>query len=184
MNIKNKGETKMKTQKLLVIVAISCLMLGGLGADMAAAEDHDCRLGAETGLIDGDLTVSGDCIVHDAVITGNVTVNTASDETFVLYHTVVNGKIKVVKGGIVVIDESVVVSSNLVVNDTINTVVSGTLVAEGTMRFVGNEYVLISKNVVPLGNIKCKDNVDPDGGRGDFADQNIVPRGNITCFGQ
>ena len=173
----------MKTQKLLVIVAISCLMLGGLGADMAAAEDTDCPLGAETGLVLGDVTVAGDCFVQAAVITGDVTVNNEPDETFVLYNTVVNGKVKV-KGGIVIIKESVVVHSNLVVNDTINTVVSDTLVAEGNMRFVGNEYVLITTNVVPLGNIRCKDNVAPDGTRADYANKNIVPRGNITCFGQ
>jgi cytoskeletal protein CcmA (bactofilin family) len=183
MNIKNKGETKMKTQKLLVIVAISCLMLGGLGADMAAAKDHECPLGAETGLVLGDVRVSGDCVVQAAAITGNVIVNNASDETFVLYNTIVNGKVKV-KGGTVIIKEAVVVSSNLVVNDTINTVVSDTLVAEGNMRFVGNSYVLIESNVVPIGNIRCKDNYDPSGNRADYANQNVVPRGTITCFGQ
>ena len=172
----------MKTQKLLVIVAISCLMLGVSGAAMA--QDSNCPAGAVTGLVDGDLTVRGDCVVQGAVITGDVRVNNAVENSFVLRDTTVNGQV-IVRGGSVIITRTVVVSSNLRVKDTIDTVVENTLVAVGNMRFVGNQQVLIYSNTVPVGDIRCKDNINPDDLLiGEYATQNIVPTGVVTCFGQ
>ena len=177
----------MKTQKLIVIAAIVCLLVGASGAAMAEKKEdpnNKCPLGVVIGeVVIGDLTVGGDCLVSGAIIMGNVIVSNARTGVFVMYDVVVNGRVKVT-GGSAVIYRSVVVGRNLVVEDTVDTIVEYTLVEAGNMRFVGNEQVLIHNNTVNSGNIRCVNNVGPSGQLGEYATQNRVPNGVITCFGQ
>jgi len=173
----------MKSQKLLVIVAISCLLVGASGAAMAQP-NNTCPLGVILGeVVVGNLTVGGDCYVSGAIITGNVIVSNARADVFVMYDVVVNGRVKVT-GGSAVIYRSVVVGRNLVVEDTVDTIVEYTLIEAGNMRFVGNEQVLIHSNTVNDGNIRCVNNVGLSGQLGEYATQNTVPNGVVTCFGQ
>jgi len=171
----------MKFQKLLVIVAISCLLVGASGAAMAGPElpsDSDCLLGIIQNAAVNNLTVvNGDCLVQDSIIVGNVKVSNADGDVFVLRDSIVNGRVRI-EGGAVSITGTEVITSNLVVKETTQVVVRNTLVRVGNMRFESNDYVLLISNTVGDGNIRCvKNNLE-------LAVQNILPNGVETCFGQ
>ena len=176
----------MKTQKLIVIAAIVCLLVGASGAAMAkkgATNTNTCDLGVVPGeVVIGNLEVtSQDCVVFQAIIMGDVIVdNTRKGDSgfiFIMRDTIVNGMVEVT-GGSAVISGTEVINSNLVVIDTIDTVVNETLVAAGNMRFESNERVLIRGNVVPVGSIRCVKNIE------EYATQNLAPNGVVKCFGQ
>jgi hypothetical protein len=172
---------------MFVIVALVCLLVGVSGAAMAVdlgpILDSTCPLGVILTEVVDNLTPVGNCLVQGSIIMGDVTVNNATDQVFVMRDTIVNGGVRVI-GGSAVISKIVVVSSNLVVRDTTKSVVQDSLVAVGNMRFVGNEQVLIRTNVVPVGAIRCVNNIGEEGQLGEFATQNLVPSGVVTCFGQ
>ena len=184
----------MKTLKLLVIVAISCLLLGVSGAAMAkkgATNTNTCDLGVVPGeVVIGNLVVtSQDCVVFQAIIMGDVIVdNTRKGDAgfiFIMRDTVVNGTVEVT-GGSAVISQTVVVE-NLTVKETVGeTVVTETLIAgPGDMFFQDNQQVLIYHNVVQDGNIQCVGNFNPfTDPIGVVAIDNVAVSGQITCFGQ
>jgi len=177
----------MKFQKLLVIAAISCLLVGATGAAMAGPElptDSDCPLGIILNAAVNNLTVvNGDCLVRDSIIAGNVIVSNGPDDVFVMREVVIGGSLEV-RGGSVVITGAILSSANFKVVGAVDTVVSDTLIESGNMIFRRNERLFIYRNVVNNGSIRCKNNIDLNGQRQELATQNIVPSGVVTCFGQ
>jgi hypothetical protein len=95
MNFKNKGGTKMKSQKLLVIVVSVCLLVGAPGAAMA---ENNCPGEYLAGNIEDDVVVlSGtSCVIQDATVTGDITASEALDVAVV--NTKVSGNIKIIDG--------------------------------------------------------------------------------------
>ena len=176
----------MKNQKLLVIAAIVCLLVGASGAAMAGGEIRDsfCPNGAVLNEIIGNLTVEeGGCLVSDSIIAGNVKVSNGPDDVFVMRGVTIGGSLEV-RGGSVVITGAVLSSANFKVVGAVDTVVSDTLIESGNMIFRRNERLFIYRNVVNNGSIRCKNNIDLNGQRQELATQNIVPSGVVTCFGQ
>jgi len=175
----------MKTQKLLVIAAIVCLLVGTSGTAMA--EDNTCPDEVvEYQTVEGNLLVTRqDCLVQGATIKGNVIVDNLGNPNgiFVMKDTIVRGKVTV-KGGEALIDKSTIVTLNLRVLETVDALVTHTLLLRGNMVFRDNGAVLIYKNVVTFGNIRCVDNLDPIKRPREYATGNLVPFGKITCFGQ
>ena len=71
----------MKAQKLIVMAAIFCLLVGASGAAMAV---EDCAGGLLTGIIDEDIVLDGgDCLIRDASVSGDIRASNAEDITVV-----------------------------------------------------------------------------------------------------
>jgi hypothetical protein len=183
----------MKSQKLIVIAAIVCLLVGASGAAMAKGPkppppDEICASGVITReVVEGNLAIAGGCIIVDTVITGNVKV-TNYESNFVMRDVVVQGKVKIT-GGKVVVQRTAIVGGHggqgLVIEDAVEAVVDNTLVEDASMKFNNNIQVLILNNIVSNGNIKCGPGDYGEGGNNqEYAQRNIVPNGTITCYGQ
>ena len=179
----------MKTQKLIVIAAIVCLLLGASGAAMAKGPKNDCPQGVVLGEVQiGDLVVKNkDCLIQDAIVMGNVRVDNKGKPgvIFIMRDVVVNGEVTV-KGASAVIAQTVVVENLSVEETVLETVVTETLIlGPGDMVFKDNQQVLIYHNVVQDGDIQCVGNINPfTDPVGAVAVDNVVYNGNITCFGQ
>ena len=88
----------MKTQKLIVIAAIACLLVGASGAALA----EDCAEGFLTGTINESVVVNGTpCVISDAVVSGNIEIENADNATVV--GSQLSGNLKVVNSGVVAI---------------------------------------------------------------------------------
>ena len=85
----------MKSQKLLIIAAIVCLLVGAPGAAMAA---NNCPGEYLSGNIQDDVVIlSGtSCVIQDATVTGDITASEALDVAVV--NTKVSGNIKIDDG--------------------------------------------------------------------------------------
>lgn len=84
----------MKTQKLIVIAAIFCLLVGASGAAMA---ENTCEGGWITGTVDEDIILRGQsqgCTIDNATINGNVIATGGADVTIQVSN--VNGRIRIV----------------------------------------------------------------------------------------
>jgi hypothetical protein len=176
----------MKTQKLIIIAAIVCLLVGASVAAMArphgAPPDEVCRNGVITReVVSGDLTIVGSCIIVDTVITGNVTV-TNWDSNFVMRDVVVQGRVNITGGKVVVQRTAIVGGKGLVIEDAVEAIVDNVFVEDASMKFNHNVQVLILNNVVSNGNIMC--GTDDNANNQEYAQRNIVPNGVITCYGQ
>jgi hypothetical protein len=87
----------MKTQKLIVIAAIVCLLVGASGAAMAV---NDCRDGFVTGVVNEDVIVNDTaCVIKKADITGDIQITGAPNVT--IFATKTSGKIVVQDSGVV-----------------------------------------------------------------------------------
>jgi hypothetical protein len=131
----------MKFMKLFSSTVAAFMLVS---APQAMAANGDCKFGVLLDEAVGDLTVEGDCIVQDVIINGDLTVNNTPGETFVLRDSTVTGNF-IVKGGTVIIEKSLVTTSNLVVKNTVDAVIHGNMVSVGNMRVVQNGQVLISR---------------------------------------
>jgi hypothetical protein len=94
----------MKTQKLIVIAAIVCLLVGASGAAMAGMgpdpkppeeptiDNNTCSEGTIEGAVDGDIVIENrSCLIDDADVKGNITV--ANAETITIIGTKVSGTV-------------------------------------------------------------------------------------------
>ena len=175
----------MKTQKLLVIAAIVCLLVGASSAAMAR---NDCPGGSIAGGTFDEIVITDfvDCSVVGVHVTGAVRVDTAKNFSMI-GSLVENGDVRVknsvsailvdnqVKNGRIVArgnTESFVIR-NVVFGDSIRVVddVSGgefeeqqvatvlqNLVFSGNLSVLGNEKADVKENKVRDGNIICREN--------------------------
>jgi hypothetical protein len=188
-----KKEQKMKTQKLIVIVAIVCLLVGASGAAMAVEEcasgfilnqtitdnirpEGDCII--DNSIIEGNVRIEdNNCVIKGSVIMGNVRAVFNDDPKLVLAmdNNVVFGRV-IVEGGSAAIVTNVIIKERLndpnnrlvIENPAKNTVLKDNLIKGGNIRvvtaFTGNDYVLIEGNTVSDGDIRCPGkNNDPFG---------------------
>jgi hypothetical protein len=91
---KTKEEQKMKTQKLIVMAAIFCLLVGASGAAMA---ENTCEGGWITGTVEEDVILRGQsqgCTIDNATVNGNVIATGGADVTIQVSN--VNGRIRIV----------------------------------------------------------------------------------------
>ena len=175
----------MKSQKLLVIAAIVCLLVGASSAAMAR---NDCPGGSIAGGTFDEIVITDfvDCSVVGVHVTGRVLVDTAGNFSMI-GSLVENGDVRVknsvsailvdnqVKNGRIVArgnTESFVIR-NVVFGDSIRVVddVSGgefeeqqvatvlqNLVFGGNLSVLGNEKADVKENKVRDGNIICREN--------------------------
>jgi hypothetical protein len=175
----------MKTQKLIVIAAIVCLLVGASSAAMAR---NDCPGGSIAGGTFDEIVITDfvDCSVVGVHVTGRVLVDTAGNFSMI-GSLVENGDVRVknsvsailvdnqVKNGRIVArgnTESFVIR-NVVFGDSIRVVddVSGgefeeqqvatvlqNLVFGGNLSVLGNEKADVKENKVRDGNIICREN--------------------------
>ena len=124
----------MKPQKLLIIAAIVCLLVGASGAAMAR---NDCPDGSLAGGTLDEIVIDEfvSCSVVGVVVTGRVLIKDA--DQFTMKGSLVEGNFRVIN----------VVSANLVDNQVVN----GNLVAKG------NGVSFVAKNIVTGGTIRVND---------------------------
>jgi hypothetical protein len=156
MNIKNKGGKKMKSQKLIVSIAIVFLLASTSGA-MA---DADCQGGVLEGteldplVIDGDLVIDGQsCFINNALIRGDVTVT--NSENLTMIDNVVEGNLHVSRGReavilgntIGIVEGELATNSNLVIkrNERVWMLLN---IVTGSARVNRNSKVDVKKNAV------------------------------------
>ncbi len=153
----------MKTQKLIVIVAIVCLLVGASSAAMAV----DCAGGVIQGTEEEPLEVDEividgqSCFVNNVIVTGDVTV--ADSEDFTMIDCNVRGNAKVTQSREVIIFgttfgvvEGETTNSNLLVinNDRVYVLIN---IVTGSMFVNTNLKADVKKNAV-VGNLLCRDN--------------------------
>jgi len=192
-----KRKPKMKLQKLLVNAAAACLLVGASGAAIAdivcngneIPEDGFLKIGHTV----GDLHVTGNCVIVDWIVAGDVIANLGPTDTLVMYENIVLGKIRV-KGGSAALKFNILPGGhvtggnatsgggNRIVIDSVDndTVVTRNLLqGPGNIAVIGslieNAQVLIEGNTVTRGSIWCQDT------EAAIASGNKVPRGKITC---
>lgn len=187
----------MKFQKLFFGIATTCLLVGASGAAMAATvcngndipEDGFLKIGHTV----GNVEVTGNCVIVDWLVVGNVIANLGPDDTLVMYENVVLGKIKVtggsaalkfniLPGGHVTGGNATSGGGNRIVIDSVD---NDTVVTQNLLQGPGNivvrsssiegAQVLIEGNTVTRGDIRCEDLEDAT------ASGNTVPRGKTTC---
>ena len=175
----------MKTQKLIVIGAIVCLLVSAPGAAMAS----ECLAGYIINEIVEFLTVSGtDCFVTDTIVLGDVKVTNSPN--FVMLNSRVYGSVTVTGGGAVIGETTVANGASqakILVEETINDTVILNNVVHGTGDMVirNNIYddpesqssVIVYENIVG-GDITCANNTKV------LAIGNIAAQGIRGCPGQ
>jgi len=192
----------MKLQKSLVNAAAACLLVGASGTAMAATvcngnenpEDGFLKIGRTV----GDLQVTGNCVIVDWIVAGDVIANLGPTDTLVMYENIVLGKIRV-NGGSAALKFNILPGGHATSSDgnetsgggnriVINSVDNDTVVTRNLLQGPGNilvigssiesAQVLIEGNTVTRGNIWCQ---EPEAAT---ASGNKVPRGKVTCYGQ
>ena len=200
----------MKTQKLIVIAAIVCLLVGVSGAAIAGKGDkvEECRTGFlsnETVL--GDVIVTDrDCLIEGSLITGNVIVQQGKKNAtgvFVMVNNVVHGTVDI-KGGATVLTRNAILSETspgLRISDGIgdSIVEQNAIQGGGGMEIIDNDQIAVLNNLIGGGgsivlnandqvlinrNIVYDGDIQCIGNEEELATENIAINGNITCFGQ
>jgi hypothetical protein len=154
----------MKTQKLIVIAAIVCLLVGASSAAMAV----DCAGGVIQGtekepLEVDEIVIDGQsCFVNNVIVTGDVTV--VDSEDFTMIDCNVHGNAKITQGREVIIFGTTfgVVEGNLATNSNLlirnNSRVYALInIVTGSMFVHSNRKADVKKNAV-VGNLWCRDN--------------------------
>ena len=154
----------MKSQKLMVMFAIVCLLVGASGTAMGV--DRTCRRGLinnETVL--GNVVVNGkNCHISESIIEGNITVinNPEDPKTFSMTNSRVLGEIKVTGTEMVFLKDVHVFDNSLTVEDSASVNVLDVSVrgyfSNSYMEFNGNtdEVNLFNNNIT--GNLLCDGN--------------------------
>ena len=152
----------MKTQKLFVIAAIVCLLVGVSGGAAMAEGCGDGVLRNET--FDGTLRVTGDepCVIIGCTIMGDLLV--INVPYILLLNNKVYGEIRVdgnAGNGVANVIANTVFSGSLVVKEyaTANVIENETLTGKegkGNIRVIGNTNALVQKNIAAH-NLICKE---------------------------
>lgn len=154
----------MKIQKLFVIAAISCVLLG-LSVGAAMAELNGCGDGVlQNETFDGNLRITGDepCVIIGSTIGGNLRV--INLPYVLLLNNKVGGRL-VVDGqegfGVANVIANTVLTGNLVLRDLqmANAIENETL--SSNIRVIDNVKALVQKNISAQ-NLRCRGNTDID----------------------
>ena len=154
----------MKSQKLLVIAAIVCLLVGASGTAMAVSCLGGIMEGTqETPLEVDEIVVAGrSCFVHNVIVLGDVTVNNSED--FTMLDSSIKGDVLVTQSGAVIIagntvgvvEGDIATNSNLVVRSNDRAWVLLNLIT-GSARVDFNSKADVKKNAVSF-NLLCREN--------------------------
>jgi hypothetical protein len=164
MNIKNKGGTKMKSQKLLVIATIVCLLVGASSAAMAR---NDCPDGFLVGGTIDSIIIneqSAICTILGVYVTGDEDgrgIVVKDGGLITIKDSIVEGRLAVIRSNEVLIEDNKV-SDNIVVRDN-------------------NGFTLVLRNVVRNGQIRVN-NQDLEGQRVEVI-ENLIFGGNLSVNG-
>jgi hypothetical protein len=200
MNIKNKGGTKMKSQKLLVIATIVCLLVGASSAAMAR---NDCPDGFLVGGTIDSIIIneqSASCTILGVYVTGDedgrgIVVRNGGQIT--IKDSIVEGRLVVINSGNTVLIEDNEVSDNIVVRDNFGfTLVLRNVVRDGQIR-VNNQdgagqRVEVIENLIFGGTLSVNGNTSAavienrtDGTITCSDNETLISRGNyaekVTC---
>lgn len=167
----------MKTQKLIVIAAIVCLLVGASGAAMAR---NDCPDGSLSGATFEEIVINefASCSIVGVVVNGDVLVTNA--DQFTMLGSLVRGKIRVTNTVSAALVGNQVDGDNLVTRgNTLSTVVRN-YVLNGSIRVIDDtceqqQEVSVLQNLVGDGNLRVNCNETAD------VKENKVTNGDITC---
>ena len=177
----------MKTQKLIVMAAIVCLLVGASVTAMAETLT-DCG----DGVINGGtyeaivLTEYEDCVLMNVNVTpGGVLVR--NPRLFSLIDSYVkNGNVRVIRDdkslepSTAYILSNVVENGNIVIRELDETDVLRNTVADGSIRIIDSpsqpdQYAEVKQNRIKDGNLRVNNNLSA------YVQENTTIRGNITC---
>jgi len=148
----------MKTQKLLIIAAIVCLLVGAPGAAMA---DNNCPGEYLAGNIQDDIVIlpGTSCVIEDASVTGDITASEAEDVAVV--NSGVSGDIKITDGQ----------SATVVYSAAKNIRLRRNVVAL-VFKGIANRNLVVNRNDIArvkqsgaVRSLKCRGNADLDASR-------------------
>ena len=165
----------MKTQKLLVIVAIVCLLVGASSAAMAR---NDCPDGSITGGTFEEIVINEfeSCKVVGVYVTERVIVNGA--DQFTMIGSLVNGNVRVINTKSAALLDNHVDGGNLVARDNTFSTVLRNIVLGGTIRVIDDSGELeaqVLQNLIFNGNLRVNGHERAD------VKENKVTDGDITC---
>ena len=149
----------MKTQKLIVIAAIVCLLVGVSGGAAMAQTCGDGVLENET--FDDNLVIrdEGSCTITGSTIPGNLRL--INVRHVILLNNVVGGNIRVngkeLRNSVANVIANTVFGGNLVVKnyDSANVIENETL--SGNIRVIANVSALVQKNI-SVQDLICREN--------------------------
>lgn len=167
----------MKTQKLLVIAAIVCLLVGASGAAMAR---NDCPDGSITGGTYDEIVINEfvSCSIVGVYVTGRVLVKNA--DQFTMMGSLVEGNVRVINTKSAALVDNQVVGGNLVARGNLFSTVLRNVVLGGNIRVNDDtcdqqQEVSVLQNLVSGGSLQVNCNETAD------VKDNKVTDGNITC---
>ena len=146
-----RGESKMKSQKLMVLASAACLLFGVSGTAMAV----DCASGAiEETTVDQIMIDGQSCFVDDVVVLGDVQV--LNSEDFTMVSSTVGGSVRVIGGRNAFLVANQVTAGDFTVSNNERAAVLVNIVA-GNMGVNNNLKADVKKNGVAI-NLVCLGN--------------------------
>ena len=166
----------MKSQKLLIIGAIVCLLVGASGTAMAR---NDCPNGFIFGGNWKEIVIDEfkECVVTAATVEGGVQVVNANNFTMVASR--VSGDVRIENTVGAVLVSNAIYSGNLVTKDNGFSIVYKNIVDNGNIEAIdtkNHQEVAVVENQVFNGSILVYGNKKAD------VKQNNVKVGNISCY--
>ncbi len=182
----------MKSQKLIVIAAIVCLLVVAPGAAMA--QRNDCPTGSINGGEFDSLVINNtddpnfDCVIV-GVSVGSGGVIARNVRQFTLINSYVEGSIRVIRDDRTVDSRATILSnvveggdgrSNIVIRELLEADVRRNTVKNGNIRVIDdenkpNQFAEVIENRIKNGNLRVHYNLTAD------VKDNTVVGGNITC---
>jgi len=169
----------MKTQKLIVIAAIVCLLVGASGAAMAR---NDCPDGSIVGGARVEIVIDEfvNCTVVNVTVTRRVQV--ANADQFTMISSKVSGNVQVTNTVSAALINNEVFNGNLLATSNAYSSVVLNVVNDGDIRVNDNDgrqdaIVAVVQNQVADGNMWVNKNEKAD------VKENIVRNGDLKCFG-
>ena len=167
----------MKTQKLFVIAAIVCLLVGASSAAMAR---NDCPEGSIVGGTYEEIVINEfvSCYVVGVVVNGDVRVSNA--DQFTMMGSLVNGSVRVTNTVSAALADNQVNEGNLVTRGGRYSTVLRNVVTGGNIRVISDgtddaQEATVVQNLIFVGNLRVNGNEKAD------VKENKVTDGDITC---
>lgn len=170
----------MKSQKLIVIAAIVCLLVGASGTAMAQLLRNDCPDGSLVGGTFDEIVIRDfvNCRVVGVYVTGRVLVDTA--DNFTMIGSLVEGNVRVINTVNAALVDNTVNGGRLVAKGNLTSTVLRNIVVGGTIVVSDDtceqeQDVLVAQNLIFTGNLRGNCNEKAD------VKDNKVTNGSITC---
>ena len=151
----------MKTQKLLVIAAIVCLLVGASGTAMAV----DCADGLIENTTVDEITITGqNCLINDVAVTGDIVV--VNSENLSIIDGTVGGRVRLLGSrNVTMVDVRVTGNITARSNEWANLALN----AARNIRVINNQKAVIKRNLA-VGIIRCRGNDRLDAFENEAAD--------------